>query len=418
MTVPIAPLDPRGRLAALADPGTVRIDAAAGASAHLARFGIEARDDDGVVTATASIGGRRVLAAAQDERFLRGAVGANHGRALADLFARAIERRPDAVVLAMASGGVRLHEANAAELALARALRALVDARVAGIPVLAIAAGDVFGGASVLAAACDRLALLPGVRYGLSGPAVIEAARGRGEIAADDASAVEEVFGAAARARAGIADLVDDDVSALRAWIDVAIRNTAPFEPRVRELHARLVGRVGFASAGPPWVAIDGGHAVVRAAGTTFGPQEVLAIDAELLACLDAGGLASVTILEDSLGHEPTRAAEQAGLSELLAHHACVLGLLRSRGVRIEGRLVGVGHSAAFFANALQADRVEALPGARVVAMDVPAMARVLRLDPARLASLVEDDPLLGQPVRHFAALGGATIVERREAPG
>ena len=35
------------------------------------------------------------------------------------------------------------------------------------------------------------------------------------------------------------------------------------------------------------------------------------------------------------------------------------------------------------------------------------------RLDPARLASLVEDDPLLGHPVRHFAALGGATLVER-----
>ena len=413
MSVPITRLDPNARLAALADPGTLALDAPAGASADLARFGIEARDDDGVVTGSASIGARRVLVAAQDERFLRGAVGANHGRALASLFARARDERPAAVVLVMASGGVRLHEANAAELALARALRALVDARAAGVPVLAIAAGDVFGGASVLAGACDRLALLPAARYGLSGPAVIETARGRDEIAADDAGAVAEVFGAAARARAGIADLVGDDATALRAWIDVATRNAAPFEPRVRELHARLVDRVGFASAGPPWVAIDGGHAVVRAAGTTFGPQDVLAIDAELLACLDAGGLASVTILEDSLGHEPTRAAELAGLSQLLAHHSCVLGMLRSRGVRIDARLVGTGHSAAFFANALQADRIEALPEARVVAMDAPAMARVLRLDPAKLAALVEDDPLLGHPVRHFAALGGATIVER-----
>lgn len=413
MSVPITRLDPRERLAALADPGSLSLDAAAGASADLARFGIDARDDDGIVTGAAAVGSRRVLVAAQDERFLRGAVGANHGRALASLFVRARDERPAAVVLVMASGGVRLHEANAAELALARALRALVDARAAGVPVLAIAAGDVFGGASVLAGACDRLALLPDARYGLSGPAVIETARGRDEIAADDAAAVREVFGAAARARAGMADLVEDDATALRAWIDVATRNAAPFEPRVRELHARLVDRVGFASAGPPWVAIDGGHAVVRAAGTTFGPQDVLAIDAELLACLDAGGLASVTILEDSLGHEPTRAAELAGLSQLLAHHSCVLGMLRSRGVRIDARLVGTGHSAAFFANALQADRIEALPEARVVAMDTPAMARVLRLDPAKLAALVEDDPLLGHPVRHFAALGGATVVGR-----
>jgi len=42
-----------------------------------------------------------------------------------------------------------------------------------------------------------------------------------------------------------------------------------------------------------------------------------------------------------------------------------------------------------------------------------PAMLDRLKLDPARLASLVEDDPLLGHPVRHFAALGGATIVGR-----
>jgi malonate decarboxylase beta subunit len=411
MTASIARLAPRERLAALADPGSLEVDAAAGGSADLSRFGIDARDDDGIVTGAASIGGRRVLVAAQDERFLRGAVGANHGRALASLLARARDERPAAVVLAMASGGVRLHEANAAELALARALRALVDARAAGVPVLAIAAGDVFGGASVLAAACDRLALLPGVRYGLSGPAVIEAARGRGEIAADDASAVQGVFGAAARARDGIADLVDDDAPALRAWIDVASRSVMPFEPRVRELHARLAARVGYASGGAPWVSVEGGAAVLRAAGATLGAQDVLAIDAELLASLDAGGLASLTIVEDSLGHEPSRAAEQAGLSQFLAHHACVLGLLRSRGVQIEGRLVGVGHSAAFFANALQADRVAALPSARVVAMDPPAMARVLRIDPERLAALVEDDPLLGHPVRHFAALGGATIV-------
>ena len=33
--------------------------------------------------------------------------------------------------------------------------------------------------------------------------------------------------------------------------------------------------------------------------------------------------------------------------------------------------------------------------------------------EPAGAATLVEDDPLLGHPVRHFAALGGATIVER-----
>jgi hypothetical protein len=48
--------------------------------------------------------------------------------------------------------------------------------------------------------------------------------------------------------------------------------------------------------------------------------------------------------------------------------------------------------------------------------MEAPAMARVLRLDPAKLASMIEDDPLLGHPVRHLAALGGATVVETPRA--
>ena len=407
---PISALSPVERLRALVDAGSLVADPPAGASADLARFGIEARDDDGVVTGQAVIGGRRALVAAQDERFLRGAVGARHGRALAGLFERARTGGFDAVVLVLASGGVRLHEANAAELELARALRALVDTRAGGVPVVAIAAGDVFGGASVLACACDRLGLLPDVRFGLSGPAVIEAARGRAELTSEDADAVAAVFGAPARARHGVADLVADEATALRAWIDAAVRSARPFERSVRDTHARLVERVGFAAPESPWVEVEGSGATLREVGTALGAREIVAIDAELLGFLDAGGLESLLIRENSQGHEPTRAAEEAGLSQCLAHHACVLGLLRARGVRIDALVTGTGHSAAFFASALQADRVEALPEARVVAMEAPAMARVLRIDPSKLAAWIEDDPLLGHPVRHFAALGGATI--------
>jgi malonate decarboxylase beta subunit len=407
----LAALDPEARLAALADPGSLAVDPPAGASPDLARFGIVAHADDGIVSGRATIDGRAVLAAAQDERFLRGAVGAIHGRALSALAAHARAERPAAVILVLASGGVRLHVANAAELALARALRAIVDLRASGVPVVAIAAGDVFGGASVLACACDRLALLPHVRFGVSGPAVIETARGRGEIAADDANAVARVFGARARAMSGMADLVDDDAATLRAWIALAVRDAAPFERRVREMQDRLAAHVTRPRAQPPWVERDGANATVRAVRGAFGVAEAVGIDAALLDALDAGGVATVRLVEDSSGHEPTRDAEVAGLAQALAHHACVIGLLRARGVRVEALLAGTGHSAAFFANGLQADRVEALPNARVVAMEPQAMARVLRLDPSRLAALVEDDPLLGHPVRHFAALGGAVIV-------
>ena len=55
-----------------------------------------------------------------------------------------------------------------------------------------------------------------------------------------------------------------------------------------------------------------------------------------------------------------------------------------------------------------QAPALYALADARVVAMEPAAIARVTGLDASKL---VEDDPLLGQPVRHFAAWGGITRI-------
>ena len=113
----------------------------------------------------------------------------------------------------------------------------------------------------------------------------------------------------------------------------------------------------------------------------------------------------------DSSGHEASRNAELLCISQYLAQHAAVLALLRSRGVRIRGLLTTLGHSAAFFATALQADEVYALSGARVVAMDPAAIARVLRLPERQIATLVESDPVVGQPIAHFARWGGITAI-------
>jgi malonate decarboxylase gamma subunit len=115
-----------------------------------------------------------------------------------------------------------------------------------------------------------------------------------------------------------------------------------------------------------------------------------------------------LVLVEDSTGHTVSRAAEMNLVSQFLAHHAAVLALLRAQGRRLVGLLAGVGHSAAFFSNALQADALYAVPAARVVAMEPAAVARVTGI---AAASLIENDPLLGQPVRHFAAQGGVTAV-------
>jgi malonate decarboxylase beta subunit len=415
---------PRARLHALADAGSVEWLDAPRASPHLARFGIAPQDDDGVATARLCIRGRTWLAAAQDERFLRGSVGAAHGNALRELFERACAERPDGVLLLAASGGVRLHEANAAELALGRALRALIDARASDIATAAIATGDVFGGASVLACAAERFAAVPGIRIGLSGPKVVEVARGRDELDAQDAAAVETLYGAEARARGDAVEAIAPRVDDAVAWI-TASRGVVSFEQAVRARQRALARSLSAAAARLPqgwnaehvasrlwrceraWIVAPWGEQPVDAAS-------LAALDEALLTHVADGAPRVLLLLEDSPGHDVSRAAEAQFLSRSLAHHACVLGLLRARGVRIAGAVLGIAHSAAFFANALQADVLYAAPGARVVAMAPDAIARVTGVS---AASLIEDDALLGHPVRHFAAVGGVDAVLTDGAP-
>ena len=446
------------RIAAIADPGSARPVSpeleAPRPSPHLVRWGITAQDDDGVVVARATIDGAKALIAAQDERFLGGSAGANHSDALHRLFRTAAAERPAAVVLLAASGGVRLHEANAAEWKLARALSALLDLRAAGVPVLVVGVADVFGGVSVLACAAERIALLAGARLGLSGPAVIETARGKDELDARDEKAVAAVFGAEARAAAAHVELLRDDANAVRHWIGGCLRQSIPFEASVHAKHEKLGKRL-LATAGgrdpsaradsmptsaprlPPlpanlallfatvtpvddagWLARgdDGrGPWLCRPVGAAMlGPQMSYALDDALVDHVlpaAASGAQALVLLGDSRGHEVSVRSEALCMSQYLAHHAAVLALLRSRSVRVRGLLTGVGHSAEFFANVLQATELLALPDARVVAMEPAAVARVTRLPQGELLTLIENDPLLGQPVRHFAGFAGMGIV-------
>ena len=428
----IGPLPPKERIAALADDGRVTPLDSSRPSPYLARFGVTAQDDDGVATARIEVAGAVALVAAQDHRFLRGSVGANHGEALRELFVRAQQERPAVVVLLLASGGVRLHEANAAELALARALRALFDARIEGIPVLAIIVGDVFGGTSVLACAADRVAMLTNARIGLSGPKVIESVHGKWELDADRPDDVHAVFGAYARASRGSVDRIADEIDAIRGWIRMAAANALTFPDHVINAHALLAVDASADLPPPPlhaafpgwhredaigWLWRAGDLLATRPAGTAaFGSDFAHGLDAALIEKLvgaPSDARETVVVVEDSPGHEVSRAAEMRFISRYLAHHAAVLALARSRGHRLVGLLAGTGHSAAFFVNALQAPELYALPQSRVIAMEPAAIARVTGLDVARL---IEDDPLLGHPVRHFAALGGvAAIVDLPE---
>ncbi len=87
---------------------------------------------------------------------------------------------PQTLLLLLDSGGVRLQEANAGELAVAELMRAIVQARCTGVAAIALVGGKsgAFGGAGLTAATCSGIVISEQGRINVSGPEVIETNKG------------------------------------------------------------------------------------------------------------------------------------------------------------------------------------------------------------------------------------------------
>ncbi|MBW4025153.1 MAG: biotin-independent malonate decarboxylase subunit beta [Proteobacteria bacterium] len=193
-------------------------------SPYLLPFGIAAAFDDGIVIGSGRLGGRPVLVAAQEGAFLGGTFGEVHGAKLVGLLRGACAStgadQPQAVLLLLDTGGVRLQEANAGEIAVGDVMVAVLEARAAGIPVVALLGGrsGCFGGGSLVAACCSGRAISEPGRLGVSGPEVIETAMGVEEFDARDRPLVWRVTGGRTRHLLGIAEYyVADTIPAFRA---------------------------------------------------------------------------------------------------------------------------------------------------------------------------------------------------------
>ncbi|BAI74979.1 malonate decarboxylase beta subunit (plasmid) [Azospirillum sp. B510] len=213
----------RGRLAGLLDAGsfaeilppTERV-----VSPHLRQLDTPAAFDDGIIVGEGRLAGRRVLVAAQEGGFMGGAVGEVHGAKLTGLLERALDSRPDGVLLLVESGGVRLHEANAGLIAVSEVMRAVLAVRAAGIPVIVLDGGTFgcFGGMGIVSRLCDAVVMSEEGRLGLSGPEVIETTMGVEEFDSRDRALVWRTVGGKHRYLLGeAATLVEDDVAAFRA---------------------------------------------------------------------------------------------------------------------------------------------------------------------------------------------------------
>ena len=220
-------------------------------SPHLAQLGLAAAFDDGVAIGSARLEGRTVFVAAQEGGFIGGSVGEVHGAKLVGLFRRALRDRPEAVIVLAESGGVRLHEANAGLIAISEIMRALLDVRHAGIPVIMLIGGanGCFGGMGLIARCADHVVMSDIGRLAMSGPEVIEASHGVEEFDSRDRGLVWRTTGGKHRYLMGDCDqLVADDVLAFRRAAVRALPLVAPLDEAALEAeHALLCERLSAA---------------------------------------------------------------------------------------------------------------------------------------------------------------------------
>jgi malonate decarboxylase beta subunit len=219
----------RERLQQLFDPGSfeeIIPPSARVTSPHLAQLNAPVAFDDGVAIGRAMLGGVAVYAAAQEGGFMGGAVGEVHGAKLVGLLRRAVTDKIAAVMLLVESGGVRLHEANAGLIAVSEVMRALLDARAAGIPVIALVGGSngAFGGMGIVTRCANVVVMSEEGRLAMSGPEVIETANGVEEFDSRDRALVWRSTGGKHRYLLGDCQrIVADDMQAFRAAAQEAV---------------------------------------------------------------------------------------------------------------------------------------------------------------------------------------------------
>ena len=156
------PRNPQFRLAALLDEGTVE---------YLPRV-----PDTGMLTATGSIDGIRVVAFCSDATLMGGAMGLTGCDEVVRAYNRAmIDRVP--IVGIWHSGGARLAEGVGSLDAVGKIFRAMTDAS-GKIPQISIVLGPAAGGAAYGPALTDVVVLAPEGRIFVTGPDVVRSVTG------------------------------------------------------------------------------------------------------------------------------------------------------------------------------------------------------------------------------------------------
>lgn len=151
------------------------------------------------------------------------------------------------MILLIDSGGVRLHEANAGEIAISETIRAVFEARQAGITTIGIICGKngAFGGMGIISACLDYLIINEIGRIGVSGPEVIQAVAGVKAFDSKDRALVWRVYGGKTRYLQDVVQsYVSSDVAEIRERLIAALDKRVPLELHsMKQKHALLKKR-------------------------------------------------------------------------------------------------------------------------------------------------------------------------------
>jgi malonate decarboxylase beta subunit len=233
----------RQRIAGLLDPNSFTEFLAPSKrvqSPHLHLFDLPSAFDDGVVIGRGKLDGKDVLVAAQEGQFMGGTFAEVSGAKMVGLVRAARDHKdlPQTILLLLDSGGVRLQEANAGELVVAELMRAIVQARSAGVAVIALVGGKAgaFGGAGLTAATCSRIAVSGQGRIAVSGPEVIETNKGVEEFDSKNKALVWSTDGGKNRRLIGGADaFAEDTMEGFRAAAKGLLAHVPAFDVKTMQ---------------------------------------------------------------------------------------------------------------------------------------------------------------------------------------
>ncbi|MFJ3056249.1 AMP-binding protein [Herbaspirillum sp. NPDC087042] len=342
--------------------------------------------------------GRTVLAVATDPIADKGALGLAECQDLRRAI-RLAQSSGAVLLLILDSAGAQLYEGLAIQGALRQLMTELLDARLDGMPMLALLGRNVFGGASMIAHAAARRCYSPATLLAMTGPRVVQQSD-------PTVHSVEEVLavikGSARSHWGGREQLLDDAAktyaAAMQHWVGkTTVEHTAPdIDDERWQLQERLdvVGLGGSAT-----VTLEG-SALRAATHAPTGCADAL----QLAQLVDAAGTGPLHLHLASNGHSALLADERLLLSQYLMHLARTIRRRVRAGQPVHLHIEGDISGGIYIATAGAASSVNVSATGSVRTLPPAALSEILA-HPDRVDASADIDPI------RYPALGVADTV-------